>query len=111
MRDFINIGPVPCGESCAQVGQGDFEKMSRLECFLFLDQLRRAFPEPDRGRLAVKSFSHDFGTYREVVAYYDTEDEESTNWAFEIEANAPENWDEQAREALLDALKPENFYA
>ena len=47
---------------------------------------------PD-AHFAVKSFPHDFGTYREVVVYYDTEENDSI--AYEIEANLPTTWDDE----------------
>ena len=108
--DFLNIGSTPTDEPCAQVGRDDYERMSRIECKVFLDQLRRLFPEPNGGYLSIKRFSHDFGQYREVVAVYDTDDEEATNWAFNIEANCPEKWDEQAYSLMMKLLTPENYY-
>ena len=109
--DYLNIGSTPCDELCASVGSPDYDRMSRLECMVFLDQLRRTFPEPERGYFKIKAFSHDFGTYREVCAMYDETDEEACNWAFTAEGETPTEWDDIARQMLLEELSPEKYYA
>ena len=53
--------------------------------------LRERWPE---AHFAIKSFPHDFGTYREVVVYYDTDDNDPI--AYEVEANLPKTWDEES---------------
>lgn len=93
---YINIGPSPTNEECAQVGTENYSVRSRQECRAFANQLRRLFGEPARGHLGVQAFLHDFGTYREVVAYYDADDEESRVWAYKIESEAPTCWDAEA---------------
>jgi len=100
MRDYLSIGSAPCDEECAQVGSPDYSTQARIECRAYMEQLRRLYPEPQGGYFKLKSFPHDFGSYYEVVAVYDTEDEEPTNWAFDAEAGA-ENWDEEALQYLL----------
>lgn len=58
-------------------------------CRLFKEQLEEQFPEGD---FRVKSFQHDFGTYLEVVAYYDTDmDDDRMKVAFEAESDAYES--------------------
>lgn len=109
--DYLTIGSTPHGEPCSAVGSPDYDRMSRIECRIYLEQLRRAFPEPELGYFKVKSFPHDFGTYREVCAVYDENDREACEWAFEVEGNSPENWDEESIQALLEALKPEAYYS
>ena len=57
--------------------------------------------EPPIGAsLGIKSNPHDFGTYLEVVAYFDDSYPESVEWAFGIEANTPAEWDREARQEL-----------
>ena len=100
MRDYIAIGSSPVDEDCAQVGstEYDYYERAKRECTAFIHQLRRQFgEEPPSARLSVKSFSHDFGTYYEVVCYYDDEDEESMDYAFKLEAETPNEWDEKAK--------------
>ena len=125
MRDYINIGSAPVEEQCAQVGRDNYRAMARLECRAFKEQLERKFPD---GEFGIKSFPHDFGTYFEVVAYFEDEvdrDAEALRAledtfmlcqkypcvnklrareaAFEAEANTPMYWDKEAK-AILNSL-------
>ena len=102
MRDYIELGSTPYDEDCAQVGEANYRQLARFECQQFIAQLRRLFgPEPDGAELRVKAFSHDFGTYYEVVCYFDDTLPESVDYAFQCEGdNAPANWDDEARQAL-----------
>lgn len=94
MRDYLSIGSTPCDEPCAQVGAEDYYARSMKECKAFIDLIRRKLgPEPNNARLAVKAFPHDFGTYHEVVCYYDDEDEKATEYAFKCEDDAPSKWE------------------
>ena len=89
MRDYISLGSTPCDERCVQVSKDSYLQEMRKECTIYVDQLRRRFPQVLFG---IKSFPHDFGSYLEAVAYFD--DENSAEAAFEVEANIPQNWDE-----------------
>lgn len=100
MKEYLSIGSTPCCEECASVGEPDYSTYARIECRAYMAQLQRLYPEPAKGYFKVKSFGHDFGTYYEVVAVYDPEDEEATSWAFDAEAGA-ETWDEEALQYLL----------
>jgi len=101
MRDYITIGSTPADELCAQVGSDDYETRSRKECRAFLAQLRRQLGgEVGSAYLGVKTFPHDFGSYREVVCYFDDEDEEGRDYAFRLEAETPAKWDKEAKEEL-----------
>ena len=97
MRDYMELGPTPCDEPCAQVGAYDFESKVRKECRAYKHQLERLFPECD---FIVKAFSHDFGTYYEVCVVYDTDDRQSAENALKVEINLPEKWDEEAKKEL-----------
>ena len=94
MRDDISIGSAPCDEDCVQVNpQGDYHEAMRAECRRFLELIRKKLgPEPEGARLAIKSNPHDFGTYYDVVCYYDTESEEAIKHAFRCEGEAPRTW-------------------
>src|SRR5882757_8336984 len=88
MMEILNIGPVPWGEDCAQVGSEDYDQRSRRECMAFLNQIRRVVgPEPPGAALVIKSFPHDFGSYREVCCRYSDQDETATEYAFNAEGN------------------------
>ena len=99
MKDYINIGSSPSGEDCAQVGSDDYTHRASVECRIFADQLDRSFPDIAKNgcSLAIKSFPHDFGSYKEVVIYFDDENEASESYAIHIENNTPEFWDDLAK--------------
>ena len=96
MRDFINIGSTLLEEECAQVGSKEYDYYQRAmkECKAFKRQLERKFP---KGEFSIKGFPHDFGTYYEVVAWFDLEATDTKRRAaFDAEANTPSYWDEEA---------------
>lgn len=99
--DYVNVGSTPADEECAQVGDTDYGTRSRKECAAYIKQLRRQFgPEPNGAMLSAKTFAHDFGSYREVVCYYNDRIDGAINYAFNIENGAPAEWDREAREEL-----------
>lgn len=103
MRDYLTISSVPYGEPCAQVGSDNYDRNSRLECVAFIGQIRRELgDEPNGAVLRAKSFPHEFGSYREVVVVYDDNYDDAVEYAFKIEANAPEFWDETALKELKE---------
>lgn len=106
IMDYISIGSTPFEEPCAQVGSDDYEKNSRIESKVFINQLLRVFGEPPTGvSIRVKTFPHDFGSYREVVVYYDDENQGAVDYAYNIEANTPSNWDSIALQELRKGEK------
>jgi hypothetical protein len=97
MRDFVYIGSTPCDEPCEQVGSSYNGEKARKECRAFINQLLRMFgPEPEGAELKIKLERHDFGSYPEVVCYFDDEKQESVDYAFKCEGESPANWDLQA---------------
>jgi hypothetical protein len=101
MRSYISIGPVPCDEDCAQVGQENYREQAIKECERFIELLRKTFgDEPGGARLAIKWFDHDFGSYCEVVCWYDTKDEKARDYAFRCENEMPLTWEGGRREQL-----------
>lgn len=97
MREYIEIGPSPAEEECVQIGDPNYSKLARAECHRFIDAIRQKLgPEVDGAALRVKSSPHDFGTYMEVVCYYDDDDPISTEYAFDCESNAPQRWPESS---------------
>jgi hypothetical protein len=86
--DVVRIGPAPCDEECAQVGQKDYRERAVEECMRFIKLLRKTFgDEPEGARLAIKWFDHDFGSYCEVVCWYEKED--AREYAFRCENETP----------------------
>jgi hypothetical protein len=102
MRDFLDLSPVPIDEPCAQVGPGDYMPRMRAECKAFVSQLERAFPDALAAGVGfrIRSNPHDMGNYLEVQAVFDDEDEAQTEWAYTIENEIPQFWDDEARAEL-----------
>ena len=95
MRNYVELGATPFGEDCVQVGTPDYHDLAKKECQRYIDLLRKKFgEEPEGARLAIKSFPHDFGSYLEVVCYYDEDNEKSGEYAYNMEATSPEYWSE-----------------
>lgn len=94
MREYIEIGSTPCEEKCQQVPYEDPE-LARLESLMFIKAIRiKLGKEPDGAQLKIKGFPHDFGTYHEVVCYYDEDMPESVDYAFKCESDSPRTWSE-----------------
>lgn len=100
--EFIEIGPAPTCEHCAQVGSADYPVRSRRECAVFKRMLERVFPADGLNvRFKVRAFNHEFGVYREVVVEYDGASREGLEFALRAERETPERWDEVGRFELL----------
>jgi len=102
MQDHQTIGPVPCNEDCQQVGTPSYDHAkAKLECETFKAQLERTFKNPPVGAsIGIMSFPHDFGTYMEVVVFFDDEIEAAMDYMLEVEGDTPEEWDEESKKAL-----------
>ena len=107
-RDYMNIGPSPATEDCAQFGSEGFHEQSKKECRAFIRQLRRQFgKEPIGASLIIKSFPYE-GTvigevscYREVVCVYHENMPETVDYAFKCESSETwEEWDDTAKAEL-----------
>lgn len=99
MKDYLEIGPVPCNENCAQLGEDNFRNRANIEMDTYIEQLYRQFGEKILNTsvsFRKKWFAHDFGNYGEVVISYDDEDE-NHHIIYEIERELPENWDDEAK--------------
>ncbi|MEE9199159.1 MAG: hypothetical protein V3U26_05120 [Dehalococcoidia bacterium] len=105
MRDNIGIGSAPPDEDCVQVNdRGDYHEAMRAECVRFRELIRKKLgPEPLGAMLAVKSNPHDFGTYYEVACYFDTENEEATNYALRCDDEGPRTWDDDKPDVEVPA--------
>jgi hypothetical protein len=101
--DYLEIGPTPSGEDCAQVGSEkyDYQKLGRIEGNVYADQIRRTFPNmPQNVSIFLKSFPHDFGSYYEVVIKYPVDDAAAQDFAFDVESKLPEYWDNESKTKL-----------
>ena len=91
--DYINIGPCPPDEDCAQINTPDYYKVARAECQRYIELLRKHLGyEPEGARLSIKRFTHDFGDYYEVVCYH-SDSEEAIDYAYKCESDGPMKWD------------------
>jgi len=91
--EYIELGPTPWDESCLQVGSDEYQMGWRDEANRYIDQLKKLFGNKLVGsmRFGIKKFPHDFGTYHDVVIFYNNIDEEEI--ALEIEEQLPRNWE------------------
>ena len=94
MRDYFCIGSSPCEEDCAQVGQPDYRRKAIAECYRFIQLIRDTLgPEPEGAELRIKAFEHDFGTYHEVVCWFETDNEAAREYAHRCDDHAPATWE------------------
>lgn len=101
MLDYLSIGSTPAAEPCAQLGKDNYAAMARKEGKAFINQLKRVCGEPPAGAyFKLKAFPHDFGTYYEVCVMFSDQDEEAIEYAYKVEAETPEYWDEEAKQEL-----------
>lgn len=102
MRDYIFIGSGPACEDVAQVGSEGYAERGKKECRALINQLKRMHGEPpENTSFSIKPCPHDFGTYYEVICYFESEDEKSVDYAYGCE-DLPEFWDEEARKELME---------
>ena len=103
MKDYLILGATPAGENCAQVGRDNYPEQVRREGHAYIAQLTRMFGEPPTGsRFSLKGFPHDFGTYHEVVVWFDDTLPSTIEFAYHVENNLPEEWDDEAKEYLAE---------
>ena len=102
--EYIELGPVPAGEPCAQVGTDNYLARSMRECEVFRRMLERVFPIPEGlpVQYVVRSHPHDFGTYREVSVRYSGDDAAACDFAFQVESSVPDCWDPVAQQELAE---------
>lgn len=105
MLEKIELGPTPSDETCIQVGEPDYEIRAHAETTAYVNQLHRVYAAAHNGkrspaRIRVKEFSHDFGAYFEAVVSFQDNNEEQIEAAFWLDANAPSQWDNEAKREL-----------
>lgn len=97
---YLTLGPTPAGEECCQLGKHDMQ-MHRIEVRAYINQLKRMFPnETPDAYFIPKREEHDFGTYYEAAVKYNENDEKAVDFAFKVEGNLPEHWDDEAKAEL-----------
>jgi hypothetical protein len=105
VMEYIQIGPTPYDENCAQVGDDDYRKDAKKEMDVYINQLNRTFIDAKSKGIAFKQrwFDHDFGAYGEVCIYWNTENPVADEYAYVIERNLPSDWDEEAKKELTES--------
>jgi hypothetical protein len=89
--DYLNVG----ANGFAQVGDPEYFRKNKIEMSYLLELVKSKFPVPEELSslecyFSVKSFPHDFGTYHEIVLYYDD--------------TVIDEWEYSEDEALTDLL-------
>lgn len=105
--DYIELGPVPAGETCVQVGTDHYMAKSLRECKVYQRMLERLCPIPPGLPVAfvVRSHAHDFGPYREVSVRFCDGNQAAVDFAYHLDANAPDQWDAIARDELAASAR------
>ena len=111
--DYIELGPVPAGEPCAQIGTDNYLAKSLRECKVYQRMLERLCPIPPGLPVAfvVRSHAHDFGPYREVSVRFCGGNQAAVDFAHHVDANAPDQWDAIARDELACNARVVDFLA
>ena len=95
--DTMSLGPTPSEEPCAQTGKHD-PSINKMEVRAFINQLKRLYPnESPNAYFIMERNEHEFGTYYEAAIKYNIDDEEASEFAYNVEHNTPEFWDEAAK--------------
>lgn len=106
MKETLELTSVPCSEECQQYGTKNYDSnRARAECRAFKNQLERESPPPGEAYLKVKANPYEDGSYYEVAAVFNPENEQEADWAYGLESELPEFWDAAAREELGLAAK------
>lgn len=92
-QDFLYLGPTPSEEDCIGVGYDPLGQIA--ECRRYTDVLRKMFPDyKNHGcSFALRTEYGHTDPQREVVIYFDTEREDSIDFAFNVEGNQPTHWE------------------
>lgn len=92
-HDVIPLGPVPSGESSAQVGENGYAEIAFLQCRRYIALLRHTVgPEPEGARLRIRRSERDFDPYLDVVVEYDDENTVARAYAIRCDREAPTRW-------------------
>ena len=101
MRDSLDLDTTPVEEQCQQVGPNYDPAKARLEAQTMIAQLQRKFGSPPDGvRFKIKSNPHDFGSYYSIEIIFDGDNESATDYAYKVEGDFPEYWDDESKKAL-----------
>lgn len=108
------LGPTPCEEDCASVGDEFYRADSRIEIAAYIKQLQRTFvfhTEKPGIAFAKKRESHEFGGYFEAIAEPLGTNGFGFRLAEVIEDNTPTEWDLVAIQEIISESKDRFFDA
>lgn len=111
----VDLNCTPWNESCAQVGQEDYSRLAGIESRVWRDQLIRAATakfgekvaqhlQDGTLQLMIRSASHDFGSYKELIGK--AKGDKAEEVLFWMEGEGPSKWDEIALKELKEAGYP-----
>jgi len=104
MLDYLHIGATPSDEPCIQTGADYYNLLQKIECRYYRKALIEHYGEPPgEANLRTKGSPHDFGTYYEVVIYFNPDNEEETKYAIEIELGL-EEWPEEIKREMIQEI-------
>ena|SRR3990167_1272859 len=115
MYDFFDLGSTPSDEECVQVSKNqDYLGDMKREVKRYKDYLERLFSIPEELEgdcfFSIKSNSHDFGTYYEVVIKFNDEVDLAGEFASYVEHYCPQTWDETLIPVSWDEYRNNNGY-
>lgn len=95
-KEWMELGTTPANEDCVQVSKEDYLPAMTKECERYKEMLINRYPVPAgvNAYFGIKTFPHDFGSYKEVCIIYDAGDERSANFALFVEGSLPQEWDD-----------------
>jgi hypothetical protein len=112
MRDYIEFETTPSDEPCVQVGHDLYRPIASMEAQLMKSQLEELLLTKYSDiliNITITQCPHDFGTYYELRAYYDGDNEKQSEQAFFLDNNYPEEWSPDKKKILLDYCKNKGF--
>lgn len=106
MRDYLDFDTTPSDEPCAQVGDDYYPDKVMIEMRYLAAQLKKTFGQPPEGaRYAIASNAHDFGRYYSLRLVYDDDDPIQTEYAYQVDNDFPQVWDEDTRTGLEASMR------
>lgn len=97
--ETIYIGSSPYEEDCAQTTNPNYHRIAMLELKLYKRLLEALYPPPEGAFFKIVWQNHDFGTYGEVVAKFDEDNQAHADWAYLAEDGCA-TWDEPSKQEL-----------
>jgi hypothetical protein len=104
-RKFMTIAVIldgaPMQESCVKVGTPQYVVRAQCQCYVLIEQLRRAFgSEPTGVRLTIRHVPHHLGTFLIVAALVDPSIPHAIAFVEHLQSNFPIHWDLEAQAGM-----------